>query len=631
MSSSGSDDFFEDEDAGSEPKAGKLEDTQAQDPKDNSSDGDKYSNDESESSASDTNGGDSESRENSVNDEEDDIQEDVQEEREESESDDEAEDGDGGNESEELENLFNGSPSPTCSSTPAPASTSVLRPTSANSPMEVFLRSQSSSTLLHDDTLGGDTVVARAMARREATGLVPTVDAPLLLVTRTPVHDRPATTRGARDSASPRPPCSTRGAASPRSTRTARGPQLTANIKGINQIITIKERSSTQGGKRPSSADSWCPEPGHSSTTQPRIKSAATADMPRQRPLGKYARSLEMLGVKLPSQHLRDHRAGQRSWSSQSWKSSGKLHTRVAHRTTSLEDVTRVIPQVNTPDALHELKIDECQRATLSQAVYEEWYFRRCKEIRSNKLKAKDKIMEEERKKEKVKKDLEVKVRAAVSEWEEKKKQQKIKAREKLKEEAHKKDKEKRLKEETQMKVTAAVIAWEMEKNELARMRREKKRLEAEAQREKERKKCSDKKESEMVFQMWKQQKIEEEKEKRRKKKEEEEELRREKEREELDKKQGAELAFEAWRRNKLQEAHENMRKYIMDSQLEKSSEAKRRIARSTEALKAYEEWLDKVEEREPLRGYQNARASVMAHMRPPWCPGGSSNSLLGC
>lgn len=42
---------------------------------------------------------------------------------------------------------------------------------------------------------------------------------------------------------------------------------------------------------------------------------------------------------------------------------------------------------------------DEAQRATLSQAIYEEWYFSRCKQIRSRRVKEKQKIQEEERKK----------------------------------------------------------------------------------------------------------------------------------------------------------------------------------------------------------------------------------------
>lgn len=62
-----------------------------------------------------------------------------------------------------------------------------------------------------------------------------------------------------------------------------------------------------------------------------------------------------------------------------------------------------------------------------------------------------------------------------------------------------------------------------------------------------------------------------------------------------------------------------------------RSSEAKKREERSREALQAYEDWLDHIEEREPLRLYEEARASAVVKGRPPWWPGGSSNSLLRC
>ena len=64
---------------------------------------------------------------------------------------------------------------------------------------------------------------------------------------------------------------------------------------------------------------------------------------------------------------------------------------------------------------------------------------------------------------------------------------------------------------------------------------------------------------------------------------------------------------------------------------MQRSSVAKDREERSQEALQAYEVWLDHVEEREPLRLYEDARTSAGVKGRRPWWPGGSSNSLLQC
>nr|XP_045620558.1 histone-lysine N-methyltransferase, H3 lysine-79 specific-like isoform X1 [Procambarus clarkii] len=644
MASSSSDDFFEDD--GSESAAEKGREKGISSPMEEpGDDGGRVSNIEDKTNSNDTEeysfeacqesgSSDGESRGSSVSSQED-AEEDARDEEVAGEADSCASDKTESNgESEELHTLFDGSrntfPGP---ARPAVAAVSSRpRPTSAKSPMRVLINSPS-STLQPETTDVNEAMVPRkppgqgSGVNRKLSGLVPGLGTPPLLVSKSSMHDRPATAHGSRE-------------ASPQPARISRNPVLTANNMGINQVLTSKEKSSKIGGMRPSSVGSvW------SGPRRPPPTHATTVDMPRQKPLGNYSRSLKMLGVKVPSPPPKDLRTAQRSSSSQSWQSSGKLHTRVTRRTTSLEDVTRVIPQVKTPQALHMLTVgtsgltvgtsghteDEGQRATLSQAVYEEWCIRRSRQLRSRQLRAEEKSQEEETRKQKIKKDLQLKVSQAVTEWEEKKRQQKKKAREMILEEERKKNRKEKVKDEKQMKITAAVIAWETEKNELAKMRREKKRQERETKKEEERKRCLKKEESEMMFLMWKQQKNEEEKEKRKKKKQEEEELKSKEEQEELEKRQGANLAFAAWKRSKLLEADENMRKVIVTSEIEKSSAARRSGERSTEALKAYEEWLGQVEEREPLRDYENARAAILAQLRPPWCPGGSSSSLLKC
>ncbi|XP_071539250.1 uncharacterized protein [Panulirus ornatus] len=549
-----------------------------------------------------------------------DIGEDVNEEivATESECDDEEENDNGHNEShdgsEELERLFTRSQS-ILSTTSSAAKFSRQRPSSASPTMRALTRSphtaSSSSPRLGSDEARNGGPAVRSSSRLLTAGQDPS----LLLVSKSPVHDRPAPNRVARD-ASPKPACDTKT------------PTLTTNNKGINRVLRSKEQSSEV---RPSSAGSWRTS-RKSGVIQPRImdRRSVCEQQPSQRPLGKYTRSLKMLGVRIPSPAPKDHRAP-RSSSSQSWESAGKLQTRLSCRSTSLEDVSRAIPQVKTPHALHTLTVDENQRATLSQAVYEEWYFRRCQEIRSHKIRAREKVIEERNKKEKEQKDLEKKVNTAVSDWKEKKRGQNKKTKEKLMKEAQKNENKEKEKDKKQERVTAALIAWEAEKNELARKKREKKKKEIEADKEKERVKASKKEDSKMGFLLWKQQKDEEEKERRRKKKQEEEEQKMKKAREMMEKRRDGELAFVAWKKKKLREQGEDMRRIIIKSELEKSSDAQRRLHRSSEALQAYEAWLEEVEERQPRRLHETARASLLARIRPPWWPGGSSSSLLRC
>ncbi|KAK3854472.1 hypothetical protein Pcinc_039054 [Petrolisthes cinctipes] len=263
------------------------------------------------------------------------------------------------------------------------------------------------------------------------------------------------------------------------------------------------------------------------STTPPHTK-----QLPRDRPLGIYTRSLNLLGVKVPTtrQYPREVRSG----SSQSWSGQGRLQTQVKRRSTSLEDVTRAIPQVNSPTTLHTLTLDAGQRATLSQAVYEEWYFTRCRQIRSRKSQVKEESVAKEGQKEK-------------------------------------------------------------------------------------------------VFLMWKKMKIKEEREKRMKEKMEKEERRRREEEEKRDKRRIADLSFEAWRREKRVEETECSRNIILASHRKKQDELTREEERSRSALEAYEAWLDEIDHREPYRIYEETKTVLMAQTRPPWCPGGSTNSLLGC
>ncbi|KAK7085583.1 hypothetical protein SK128_011218 [Halocaridina rubra] len=212
---------------------------------------------------------------------------------------------------------------------------------------------------------------------------------PPLLVTKSPVHDRPIPARRSRENtprsssnvgpASPavadcsespstsmpervsRPgtaKISRQGSLPPEKQQTGAATgrhQLSSTSRGINRVLSSKEKDTTGQVGPPN------PRP-KSAVTQPKIMDRGVATskhrQPRHRPLGDYSRSLQMLGVKLPAPLPKTPKTP-RSSSSQSWKSEGTLHTRVKKRSTSLEDVTRAIPQVKDPETLRDLQVGE--------------------------------------------------------------------------------------------------------------------------------------------------------------------------------------------------------------------------------------------------------------------------------
>ncbi|ROT76264.1 hypothetical protein C7M84_005158 [Penaeus vannamei] len=642
--------------------------------------------------------------------------------------------------SDELE-LLQMSQSNISSSSSSPSKGSRVRPQSARSPMKVLISAvqgppstSTSDEPLRDDlllqllfvcvrdslvslleTLSSSSAPRRDTPSLSSTNLSPAKSEPPsaspLLVRKSPIH---AAVRS-RD-------------ASPRAQESApqqRDLQLSTSCKGINSVLSSKEQSS-----RVSSGVSSASRP-RSAAARPRImdRGSPLHKLPRHRPLGNYARSLKMLGVKMPSP---THKASRtpRSASSQSWQSEGKLHTRVTRRSTSLEDVSRAIPQVKNPGSLNALTpyplaypphtlnqshthclpsplipktqkpyplptppslkpkaiphclpppplnpkpyplnpkpkaiptclplppipkpkaiptayppppylnqshthclpyppypkpktiptayhpsypkpqsiptayhpsypkpkaiptapppylkpkaiptaylplpypnpkpyplplppypkaiptasppsshpLYEVQRATLSQAVYEEWYFKRCRQIRSQRVKAKDKQREEERTKE------------MGGDW------------------------------------GKAGLGLHVSRTEENRRDREAKESKTRGSRTEDERRTR-----------------------------------------EAGEEAGGGHVFCRLEENEMAEQGENLKKVYQDSEGAKSIMLRRQLERSSEALEAYERWLEEVEDRRPARVYENARTSVLARARSPWWPGGSRNSLLGC
>ncbi|XP_063870765.1 protein split ends-like isoform X1 [Scylla paramamosain] len=623
MSSSGGDDFFDDTESESEGKEDRGQEGNAvreRSPSDSASTEESFSEDEfakqpkqdtdiqkSEEDCDDDNDTDVEDNDG------DHVSESVHEESQDDGDEGSGRDASGGDErlvnndrSEELERLFDTSPADV-TSTSTSLKPSGARSTSAQCRVKVVVESAPVYSSSQTD-LTGTRVKDQSNVSQETGGKDD--HPPPLLVVRSSVHSRPPRKLGSRGSSpsSPRSP----------------GTPPTTDSRGINRILTKKESAIAGRGAMGTGG----------APKGPLLSMPPGREQPRQRPLGKYTRSLKMLGVKVPPAVPPAQRAG-RSSSSQSWNSGRKLHTRLTRRSTSLEDVTRAIPQVKTPEVLHTLHVDEGQRATLSQAVYEEWYFARRQQINARKVKDREQIRKEEEMKEMEKKLKESKVIAAVSEWEKNKLEQMKNIKEKVRRDANKKMEEEKAKNEKNMQVSATIIAWETEKRELDAKKKEKMRLEKEAKREAEKQKQASKEEAEMVYRMWKQRKITQLRERQIKDKQRKDELAFKKEEEERRKREDADLAFYAWKRNKLQDERETTRKAMYVKAIEASvqslSAAKKQEERSREALQAYEAWLDHVEEREPIRLYEEARASAVVKGRPPWWPGGSSNSLMGC
>ncbi|MPC59940.1 hypothetical protein E2C01_053972 [Portunus trituberculatus] len=399
MSSSGGDDFFDDTESESEGKEEKgqegneVRERSASDSastEESSSEGDfeEQLKQDTDSQKSDEDCDDDNETDVEDNDG-DDVSENIEEEsREESGGEGSGHDSDalGGDErlasndrSEELERLFDPSPTDVTSTVPSPKP-SIARPASARCRVRVEIESAPPHSSSRPDVTGTRVKGKEIICAKTASNVSQEIGVkddhpPPLLVVKSSVHSRPARTLGSRGN-------------SPSSPRTP-GTPPTTDSRGINRILSKKE--SAIAGRI--STGTYAPK-GQRFSMRPCRK------QPRQRPLGKYTRSLQMLGVKVPPS-VPPQRAG-RSSSSQSWTSGGKLHTRLTRRSTSLEDVTRAIPQVNTPEVLHNLHVDEGQRATLSQAVYEEWYFARRQQIHARKVKAREQIRKEEEKKEKV-------------------------------------------------------------------------------------------------------------------------------------------------------------------------------------------------------------------------------------
>lgn len=325
-------------------------------------------------------------------------------------------------------------------------------------------------------------------------------------------------------------------------------------------------------------------------------------------PLGDFSKSLRLLGLEIPSSRTEASKLTDQEVKVSTTEPTVK--TRIMKRSGSYADLTQSIRR--------DMKVSEFEavKDKVNDAVFEQWYFKKCAEGRERRRKHEEE--EELKKKEKEEKEKEVEELSKVefAKWCRQKKAQLEKER-----------KSKDIRDKG--KVTKVVDKEEVERKNkewLALKRKEfqkKKEDEDTKQKAEEAKRIDEDKkrtQAEKTFIAWKEAKTKELKERylaeKQKQKEKEEGM--------VEKRKDAESAFIGWKNKK----HEKMKDKVVNKEKNdksKEDEARERDnnAKLEEAKRAYEAWLDLIEEREEEQLLFEEERKRILMWKPPWYAGG--------
>ena len=343
-------------------------------------------------------------------------------------------------------------------------------------------------------------------------------------------------------------------------------------------------------------------------------------------PLGEFSKSLKLLGLDIPST-----RTEATKLTNQEVKVTTKeptIRTRILKRSGSYADLTQNIKK--------DMKASEFEavRNKVKEAVFEQWYFKKCAEEREKKLKQEEEAEKEKKEKEEKQKELDELSKEEFTKW--------------CKEKRAKNEKEKKKKEIVEKgKVTKEIDHKEVQKKNcewLAMKKKDMMKKKEKAEKERlteEKKKIEEDKrrtEAEKTFLAWKEEKTKKLKEKymteKKKVKEKQEALE--------EKRKDADSAFIGWKNKKAERVKKIERvdsKAKMVENCDKTSNNDEVDNRNVdiestegdtnskleEAKQAYEAWLDLIEEREEENLLFEEERKRILMWKPPWYAGGKA------
>ena len=360
------------------------------------------------------------------------------------------------------------------------------------------------------------------------------------------------------------------------------------------------------------------------------VKVASKSPEEPEAPLGDFSKSLKLLGVDIPS-----NRTEATKLNSQEVRVTTKeptIRTRLLKRSGSYADLTQNIKR--------DMKMSEFEavREKVKEAVFEQWYFKKCAEEKEKKLKQEEEAEKLRKEKEEKQKEVEEQSKEEFQKW---CKQKREKAeKEKLKQEIA--DKGKVQKVVDQAEVDKKNKEWltlkkkdqlkKKEDDEKRRLAEEKKKIEEDERRT----------QAEKTFLAWKEEKTKELKERylveKKKQKEKQEALE--------EKRKDADSAFIGWKNRKNDKKkiksvkNDNAKKKddagkdIRDATEDKIDSNEQKVEKNDdennnskleEAKRAYEAWLDLIEEREEENLLFEEERKRILMWKPPWYAGGKA------
>lgn len=354
-------------------------------------------------------------------------------------------------------------------------------------------------------------------------------------------------------------------------------------------------------------------------------KKAAPPPPPKPEPLvdlRSYSKSLKLLGLDIPSNRTEATKVDTNTLEIRT--KSPTMKTRITERTQSVNDLRQIV------DSKHHMPKDQYGKikSSLANAVFEEWYFNKMKELAEKKNAEMEKIESKIYQNEMDEVDKKEKAAIEYKNWLERKQKQfkKMARRQKKKEEIIAEDQE-----ALKAKILKAEEEWREKK---ATEHKKKLKLKRRLQKNEELEKAEHvKKKEETVkhFMNWEQgwreklkAKMIENKQKRL------EELEVKKANAKA-KREDAEAAFNAWKNKKDEERTGTSKKSGQQQKVSRKGLATASAAstglekeKKLEAAKeAYENWLEYIEQREQEEKFAEEERLLREMWRPPWYPAG--------
>jgi hypothetical protein len=393
-------------------------------------------------------------------------------------------------------------------------------------------------------------------------------------------------------------------------------------LKPSKGKVVIKEERGREASKSRSPAVIRRPQSAPS-------KKAVKAPPPEpEATLGEFSKSLKLLGLDIPST-----RTEATKLTNQEVKVATKeptIRTRLLKRSGSYCDLTK-----NIKKDMKQSEFDAL-RSKVKDAVFEQWYFKKCEEERERKLKEEEKEAKLKKDKEEKQREVEEMSKEEFQKWCKLKKAQSEK--EKKRKDIIEKGKTTKVvdKEEVERK-NKEWLALKMKDFQKKKDEEERRRLEEEKKTIEQDKKRT---EAEKTFLAWKESKTKELKERylyeKNKGKEKQEAL--------MEKRKDADLAFIGWKNRKtekpkekakvqhppkkeppVQEAEKDEDKQTVKKIIEDHDEVDNNNRKLEEAKQAYEAWLDLIEEREEENLLFEEERKRILMWKPPWYAGGKA------